>query len=837
MASESEHGNFEDLKFVDHYESKIESPEKEVISPTKEVIIRPFTETSEGLDGSVENIEDEVVKRMDVENVSHDSNIENDSDSGLDTSNNESESEKFIDRQEDIVYAEKPAVLKPSSNTFDPSRSTSKIVDELFNFINEETGDGDLEEENRQVEEQKLTDDISPDNVEWSLDAMNNNSEQTVEPDAYVGNSGQKTETETEYVLTSKTEPPKIVEDNVHLVPDTPGDANMNLFWYSNNLELDPNEIQEFNNSQETSEESEYKRSSTGEDYYMERLERIEDPKILQEQSLQTHNKNTSLETDSVSSERWSPIFESASSRFIDLASEMKAQPEDDKLIRNKDNSEDEKLEHPWGLEIENKLLLESEHKQEDLPIVEPKVYPVADETNEKTLETSDTKLSFQVRKNINLKQFDSDISSSVPRDTSDMNVQIKSEQAGTELPLDQADAVGYMELADKDMIKEQDTALVSVHENVDSSSGESFKEKDSDKQPVMQNNGSVVKETQQTETLEESVDDIPIDQPDATGYMEIVDKEIIREQVSSSLYSQLSEKDVKNVDNLKRKSEVKLVTEQLEKDNAKEMQTEDKETNVNHITEETVVREERDIAEIESSILKAEMKLESEITTSHEDVVDTATQEKRVELSQKSDSEIQTKENVQAEKNEKVQITMTKHEPIEVKRKFKINEDSESRIASKGGKVLRTETFIDQYFDDSCYKLTLNDSWFRKRNESYELKTSCSAVLSGGRVIADEKMIIQSLQKIMSGRSQISFTKTLTEVASDLGLIEFATFQTTRYIYELGEYTLTLDLTDFGFQSGDVVITVDNPAKVSEAIQKIDRLAQELGFQLLQAH
>lgn len=278
MASESEHPDFEDIKFVDHYESKIESPEKEVISPTKEVI-RPFTDTSEGLDGSVKNLVDEVVKRIEVESVSHDSNVENDSDSGLDTSNNESENEKFIDRQEDIVYAEKPAVLEPSSNTFDPNRSTSKIVDELFNFINEETGDGDLEEENRQVEEQKLTDDIPPDNVEWSLDAMNNNSEQTVEEAGYAANISPQTETE--FVLTSKTEPPRIVEDNVHLVPDTPGDANMNLFWYSNNLELDPNEIQEFNNSQKNTEESESKRSSTGDDYYMEKLERMEDPKLL----------------------------------------------------------------------------------------------------------------------------------------------------------------------------------------------------------------------------------------------------------------------------------------------------------------------------------------------------------------------------------------------------------------------------------------------------------------------------------------------------------------------------------------------------------------------------
>lgn len=840
MASESGLRDFEELRCVDHYENKIESPDKEVISPTKEVI-RPFIESSQDVDSSVEKSVDQTVREHDIEKVSHDSNGENDLDSGLDSSDNESENEKFIDRQEDIVYAEKPEVLKPPTDTFDPSKSTSKIVDELFNFINEETDAGDLDEQNGTVEELKVIDDISdrssPGDVEWSLDAVNNNSEQVVESSAHELKNESKTETE--FVLTAKTESPRIVEDNVHLVPDTPGDSSMNLYWYSTNLELDPNEVQEFKNSQKNPEESESKRSSTGDDYYRERME---DAKLATEQMPQTEDKNTNLEADSISSERWSPIFESASSRCLDLASEMKAQPEDSKLIENKDITEDENLEHPWGLEIENKLLLESESKQEDLPGVETKLHPVADlspsdKLDEKPGESSDLKVSFLVRKNVNLKQFDSDFESGIPSYTNEMTVQIKNEQADNGPAVDQADAIGYMELADRDVIKAHNTSVDKTDMSLDSSNVyKQPKEESPTKDLITENADFVVMETEKTEKSEIPKDNSPVDQPDATGFMEIVDKEIIKVQVDNSLYAQLSEKDVKNVDNLKRKSEVKIVTEQFEKDDVEILQSENKEVNVNEIPGQDTVKEKADSVAIESCILTDAKSLETK-DTGHEDVVDAASQEIQVESSQKLEPEIHKKEDLIAVRTETVEATVIKHEPVEVVRKFTINDDSDSRVVSKGGKMLRTEIFVDQYFDDSCYKLTLNDSWFRKRNEKFELKTSCSAVLSGGRVLADEKMIILSLQKILSQKSKVGFKKTLSELVTDLGLVEFATFQTTRNVYQLGDYTLALDLTDFGFQSGDIMITVDNPAKVPDAIQRIDKIAKELGFHLLQGH
>lgn len=841
MASDSGVRDFEDLKFVDHYESKIESPEKEVISPTKEVI-RPIDQTSKNstFDKSIE----QSVGEGNIGTISHDSGGEDDLDSGLEDSNSshDSENERFIDRQEDIVHVEKPDIIKPPTTTFDPSKSSSKIVDELFNFINEENVVGDLEEQSVAIAEQKMTEDSTSryraGNVEWSLDAVNNNSEQVLESSAQEIKNEPKTETD--YVLTVKSESPLMVEDNVQLVPDTPGSANMNLYWYSTNLELDPNEIQEFKNSQRNPEESESKRSSSGDDYYREKME---ENIIAREKLPQLEDLNMNLETNTATSERWSPAFESASSRCLDLASELKAQPEDNKTIETCDTLEGKKSEHPWGLEIENKLVLESESKLEDLPVVEPKFHHIADlpsasKLNEKPGESSEMKVNLQVKKNVCLKHFDSDFSSGMPLETSEMNVQIKEKQTVDEAAVDQADAVGYMELEDKDIIKAQNAYINNTDTNLDTSNVYKQQEeehlvKDLTKN-VLEDSKMENRQTQPPKASDMSKDAFTVDEPDAATSMENVGQEVMKAQVSNSVCAQMSEKDVKNVDNLKIKSKVEVMTEQVEKDDAKLLQSENKEMDVSEMPEQVTVREEGDIVVIDTSILIETDTLENNLSNNKD--VET-NQEILAESSQILKSEIQKEESFQAQPTEKVEATVIKYDPVEIKRKFKIDDDSDSRIISKGGNLLSSEILVDQYFDDSCYKLTLNDSWFRKRNEKFELKTSCSAVLSGGSVLTDEKIIIMSLQRLLSRKSKGGITKTLSEVVTELGLVEFATFQTKRNTYLLGDYTFILDLTDFGFQSGDIMLTVDNPAKVSDGIQSIEKIAKELGFCLLQGH
>ena len=836
MASDSSTvRDFPDLKFVDHYEIRIISPEKEMISPTKEVL-NPFREISEEIDISDQKSADKTeVENQTVETESASSSSddddndvkegkteESDLDSGLDSSDNVSaENEKFVDRHEDVLDAEKPDTLKASSKTFTPSPSSSRIVDELFNFINDENIDG-LEDV-----DQKEAGDMSNNNndrdIDWSLDAVNNNQEEIIE--VKTDELQSEPNPEIEIILTTKIEPtPQIVEDDVSLVPDTPGDANMNLYWYSTNLELDPGEIQDFKNAQEGGKDQEIQ-TSTQDEYYRERQEDYKPPSV--EHILLTEDKIISVEAESANTKRWSPIYESASSRLLDLASELKSQPDENKVHEN-NVSETNTSDHPWGLEVENKLTVNSESRQEELPVVEPKFHPIADmshNTQHDEQIDSAMKVMFQVKKNVDLKQFDLNLASGKPTETSELKIDFKNghietselkidlKNEQTENAVDEADATGYMELNDKDLIKAQQADIMEAAPGKD-----------------LENTKEKKKESTETETVEMSQTESPKDQPDATGFIEIADRDKIQAQFQSTVHAQLSEKDVKNVDNMRKKSGDKVVSEQVEKEDIEVLQSEKQDSSELQISvqeedEDTVII---DINELESNIIANIGTLTEEKDSKGEDTTDAVNQEMKIEFSQKVESEIQKSDSLDLQV-EKVKSVIVEHEPVEIKRKFKVGEDSENIIIGKGGQLLRTETFVDQYFDDSCYTLTLNDNWLRKRNEIFEMKTSSSET-NGEQIIVDEKIILLSLQKMLQQKAQDATTKTLSELMNDLVLSEFTTFQTTRQYYELEGCTLALDLTDFGFQSGDVMITVDSPSKVPDAIQRMDKLARDLG-------
>ena len=787
MASERGLRDFEELKFVDRSENKIVTPEKEMISPTKEVIrptsIQEDTQNKEpdntlGTDVEVqednrENLKINIEKNLD----------ETELDSGLD-SPDYSENDKFIDRQEDIVTVDPPEKLNTSDsvNVFDPSKSTSKIVDELFNFINDENMGGDLEDHNENLDGNKITEDgdgnSGSEPVQWSLDAVNNNSEQIVQASTLELSTEPKHETE--FVLSAKIEEPRIVEDNVHLVPESPDGASMNLYWYSNNIMLDPSEIQAFKNSQNDSENPDNQASTTGDVYYREKLE---EPRLVTENQIPlTEDKRSSLHSDSVKSEKWSPIFESASTRFLDLASEMKGQPNDHNLAEDHQETA-EKLEHPWGLETEEKHMSDTEDKQEELPEIEPKFHslvgiPPVSKSDEVTDEHNDIKLSFQVKKNVTLKKFDKEISPEKVKDTEDSNSEMRSMDVEN---IDHPDATGYMELADKDAI----IKLNSLNES------------------------------------EQIVGNIPVDQSDAVGLMELADKETVLAQ--TSVYTQLSQKDVKNVDNLRRKSEEKIVIEPILKSDTEELHAANQEPSLTSKSEAD--KQKADDSSSKVAVLNISDNLEKGIDMvplDSIDMTDAGSPQVQAKLDITSEPDLLKAEAAPSLISKTI---LVKHEPVEIKRKFKVYDDSDKTVEKKGGKLLETEMFEDKYFDNSCYNLTLSDCWLRKRNSTFEFKTDSSS--SGSETLSDEKAIIQSLQEMFHQKRS---HETLLELLDELEFSEFASFQTTRKQFQLDDYTLTLELTDFGFQVGDVSLIVDNPVNISDSILRIGTIAKQLG-------
>ena len=194
----------------------------------------------------------------------------------------------------------------------------------------------------------------------------------------------------------------------------------------------------------------------------------------------------------------------------------------------------------------------------------------------------------------------------------------------------------------------------------------------------------------------------------------------------------------------------------------------------------------------------------------------------------------------------------------IEVERKFVLGRDSDSKLQGQGAKLLNKCSFTDVYYDTSDYRLTTNDHWLRKRNNQWQLKcppearrgdTSCTqyaeydnenTILKALQVLLDkEPPPLPSQPPAASGLPSVTGTSTSTSTSgySNLqGLVqkaslnEFAQYTTHRKTYVLDGFTIDLDLTDFGFQVGEIEVVVADESRITEALHQIDELAVKLG-------
>ena len=185
----------------------------------------------------------------------------------------------------------------------------------------------------------------------------------------------------------------------------------------------------------------------------------------------------------------------------------------------------------------------------------------------------------------------------------------------------------------------------------------------------------------------------------------------------------------------------------------------------------------------------------------------------------------------------------------IEVERKFVLGRDSDSKLQGQGAKLLNKCT--DVYYDTSDYRLTTNDHWFRKRNNQWQLKcppevrrgdTSCTQYAE----YDNENTILKALQVLLdkeppplpseppaaspSKSTSTSGYSNLQGFVQKASLNEFAQYTTHRKTYVLDGFTIDLDLTDFGFQVGEIEVVVADESRITEALHQIDELAVKLG-------
>lgn len=794
-----------ELRFVDHVESKILSPEKEVISPTKASIKDPLDISLGSINGTAMNNNEDTENG---EKIQGETNEFKNSDSGLDSSNTslETSEEHFIDRQESYASVDKPEVLT----------SPNKTVDDLFNFLNSESSQ--------------------------SLDALNNNSEVIV-----VEDSDQ--ECERENALT------EFVSKDIYLgkevaLHDVKGDAewkmkakdsddsSMNLYWYTCNLDVDVAELEAFKESQEDDVESQNVSSNlevtVGNGYYKTKIVDVD-----LESSNQTQYKsetNFDIKSEPIKRDSWSPAFESASSRILDLASELKSDPKVKKdkengSIRDALDSDTEK--HPWGLDIEDKMRTEASVEiHDELPDIgifrntENEQIALQSGNRIETQEIGTEEISASKNEvldkpdtvgliELNKKPVEQSVSSNEPVASNEekmpaiedswnsIDLEVESTENREELSEDMADAVGYIEW--KDMPVEQnvrateqsvlETSKSDAVQRTVTTSGKDV-ESSSLENKILKYESSEILGVKEDNDYGEDV-------ADATGYMELKDKPV--EQVITVSEQTVVESSAQRISQV-------TVTEQSE----------------------------TSVSNIESQIIGVEVKKGIWQESEGQDVPDARIEE--IEQIEKVEN-VQVQSPAQTAEKAQEMVKTKPFEPFHIKRKYLITSTSEDQLLKMGGIFLETETLIDEYLDDKNYSLILSDCWLRLRNKKFEMKIN--AAFGGGpnkppshEILTNEneiqEMLMKKYARTLEQKRRVS-ERELDVLIDALCISEFVTFETTQKKYQLDDFIVTMDATNFGFQVAEIEIVAKSLTEIMTDLVKMDALAVKLGFRPLQ--
>lgn len=173
----------------------------------------------------------------------------------------------------------------------------------------------------------------------------------------------------------------------------------------------------------------------------------------------------------------------------------------------------------------------------------------------------------------------------------------------------------------------------------------------------------------------------------------------------------------------------------------------------------------------------------------------------------------------------------VTPLQPVEVERKFKVTADTKIKLVEIGAELHEEKVFLDKYFDNPDYSLTLKDCWLRQRNESWELKVvngQFTKLASQYQEITETNEIADFLVNHFHRLDLKGLAVDL--VIKKLDLQPFVEYTTTRQTYFLPECIIDLDLTDFGYQVGEIEVMATDKSQIPRALETITSVAGKLG-------
>lgn len=162
----------------------------------------------------------------------------------------------------------------------------------------------------------------------------------------------------------------------------------------------------------------------------------------------------------------------------------------------------------------------------------------------------------------------------------------------------------------------------------------------------------------------------------------------------------------------------------------------------------------------------------------------------------------------------------------IEVEKKFTLNDSDIDRI-TQGTEFLGEKSFTDTYFDTPDYSLTKADKWLRLRDDRFELKLPMNQGKGSSNRELDQYEELESEDLI---KKALGLTQEGT-LAKNLELNThkpFATITTHRRKYKKGDFTIDLDVMDFGYSIGEIELMVNSQSDMKIALDRILAFAKE---------
>lgn len=162
----------------------------------------------------------------------------------------------------------------------------------------------------------------------------------------------------------------------------------------------------------------------------------------------------------------------------------------------------------------------------------------------------------------------------------------------------------------------------------------------------------------------------------------------------------------------------------------------------------------------------------------------------------------------------------------IEVEKKFKLDKSQISQLID-GTQFLKEVQFEDTYYDNENFDFIKKDTWLRKRNHTYQLKTPLS--FNNNRLLDQykETELESEIIQLLNLDQSISLEQNI----AVSGLNPFCKCLTTRKKYKSGQFIIDIDEVDYGdFQYSicEVELLVADESNVDFAIQQILEFANK---------